>query len=148
MSPQSAAIPYTMDGDGTVRVLLVTSRTRRRWIIPKGKVGARMLPGRSAGREAFEEAGVLGRIHKEPLGSYQQRVDPAFEGGETYTVHAFAMKVTDELDVWQEMHVRDRRWFTVNGALQVVRDVEIRKLLRTFDRWIRVSERKADSSGE
>jgi hypothetical protein len=58
------------------------------------------------------------------------------------------MKVTDELDVWQEMHVRDRRWFTVNGALQVVRDVEIRKLLRTFDRWIRVSERKADSSGE
>jgi len=65
---QSASIPYRID-QGRLRVLLVTSRTRRRWILPKGKVAPRMLPGRSAEREAFEEAGVLGRLAKDPIGS-------------------------------------------------------------------------------
>ncbi len=67
---QSASIPYRIE-QGGLRVLLVTSRTRRRWILPKGKVAPRMLPGRSAEREAFEEAGVLGRLAKDPIGSYR-----------------------------------------------------------------------------
>lgn len=49
-------------------MLLVTSRKRRRWILPKGKVAAGMLPHRSAAREAMEEAGVVGTPNDAPVG--------------------------------------------------------------------------------
>ena len=35
-SLQFAALPYQIDRQGTVRILLVTSRETGRWIIPKG----------------------------------------------------------------------------------------------------------------
>src|SRR5262249_33662947 len=40
--------------------MLVTSRETRRWIIPKGWPKRGKSPYRSAAREAFEEAGVIG----------------------------------------------------------------------------------------
>src|SRR4051794_36610423 len=33
---QVAALPYKSDDDGKVRVLLITSRETRRWVLPKG----------------------------------------------------------------------------------------------------------------
>jgi hypothetical protein len=33
---QYGALPYRLDDDGSVEVLLVTSRETKRWIIPKG----------------------------------------------------------------------------------------------------------------
>jgi 8-oxo-dGTP pyrophosphatase MutT (NUDIX family) len=129
---QSAAIPYKIDNQGKLQVLLVTSRRTRRWIIPKGKIGAAMLPSRSAEREAFEEAGVLGRISKQPVGSYWQG-DALLSGPEgSILVFAYALEVIDELPVWAEMHQRERRWFTLKDALLTVRDSNIRSLLMAF----------------
>ena len=130
---QSASIPYRIER-GRLRVLLVTSRTRRRWILPKGKIAPRMLPGRSAEREAFEEAGVLGRLAKDPIGSYRQgdHIPDMQEDG--VIVEAYALEVVDELPAWREMHVRERRWVSVKDALRVVRDPEIRSILQTFKR--------------
>lgn len=130
---QSASIPYRIE-QGGLRVLLVTSRTRRRWILPKGKVAPRMLPGRSAEREAFEEAGVLGRLAKDPIGSYRQgdQIQDMLDDG--VIVEAYALEVVDELPAWREMHFRERRWFSVKDALRVVRDPEIRSILQTFKR--------------
>jgi 8-oxo-dGTP pyrophosphatase MutT (NUDIX family) len=54
---QAAAIPYRRDASGTLQVLLVTSKTRGRWVLPKGKVKRGMHPHRAAAMEAFEEAG-------------------------------------------------------------------------------------------
>jgi 8-oxo-dGTP pyrophosphatase MutT (NUDIX family) len=138
--PQSAAIPYRVDEQGKLVILLVTSRRTRRWIIPKGKVRPRTLPSRSAEREAFEEAGVLGRIGKQPIGTYRQgdalAADPE-EG--IILVQAFALAVTDELPVWDEMHLRKRRWFKLKNALRAVRDTELRALLRAFEQHYRAS---------
>jgi 8-oxo-dGTP pyrophosphatase MutT (NUDIX family) len=133
---QSAAIPFKND-DGTLCVMLVTSRTRRRWILPKGKIGRRMLPSRSAEREAFEEAGVLGRLSKEPIGVYVQgeRLPTAIDDG--VPVQAYALEVIEELPVWKEMHFRERRWFPIKSALRVVRDPELRKILRSFKRTMK-----------
>jgi 8-oxo-dGTP pyrophosphatase MutT (NUDIX family) len=134
---QSAAIPYRINEADEILVLLVRSRTRRRWILPKGKIGLRMLASRSAEREAFEEAGVIGRIGKEPIGTYRQENGSNIPVGESLLVQAFPLLVIDELPVWQEMHQRERSWFTIKEALRSVRDPEIKRILRTFRSTLR-----------
>ena len=52
---QAAAIPV-YDG----RVCLVTSRTGRRWVIPKGRIDPGHTAAEAARIEAWEEAGLLG----------------------------------------------------------------------------------------
>src|SRR3954451_6006366 len=67
---QYAALPVAMAADGRISVLLLTSRETRRWVIAKGWAEKGVAPHRLAAREAYEEAGVLGAIGREPLGSY------------------------------------------------------------------------------
>lgn len=68
MYRQSAVIPYRFGADG-LEVLLITSRKRKRWVLPKGVVEPGMTPAGSAEKEAFEEAGIEGRVDDRPLGS-------------------------------------------------------------------------------
>ena len=65
---QFAALPWRRDAGGEVEVLLITSRETRRWVIPKGWPIKGMKSAKSAAREAFEEAGVLGKVAKTPIG--------------------------------------------------------------------------------
>src|SRR5215217_8319560 len=67
---QVAALPLRQDEAGRVRVLLVTSRDTGRWVLPKGWPMKGRKPHRAAEREAFEEAGLVGRVRKRALGSY------------------------------------------------------------------------------
>ena len=60
---QFAALPV-METGGTLHVLLITSRTKQRWIIPKGHPEKGMRPAAVALLEAREEAGVAGTISK------------------------------------------------------------------------------------
>jgi phosphohistidine phosphatase len=54
---QSGVIPVRKTDEG-VEVLLVRSRSGRRWVIPKGIVEPCLSPAASAPKEAEEEAGV------------------------------------------------------------------------------------------
>ena len=47
-----------------VELLLVSSRDTGRWIIPKGWPMDRETPAAAAAMEAWEEAGVRGRVYK------------------------------------------------------------------------------------
>lgn len=67
---QVAALPYRFIGD-ELRILLVTSRGTRRWIIPKGWPMKGKKAHRAAEREALEEAGAKGRVSRLPIGSYE-----------------------------------------------------------------------------
>lgn len=133
---QSAAIPYRIVDGARVEVMLVTSRRRGRWVLPKGKVKQGMLPHRSAKQEAFEEAGVLGEIETVPVGSYRQRKVSADGKDIEVAVQAFAMRVTDEQRSWPEMRERKRSWMPLADAIQTIRDAEIRSLLATFGKAI------------
>jgi 8-oxo-dGTP pyrophosphatase MutT (NUDIX family) len=66
-----------------LEILLVTTRGTRRWIVPKGWPIKGLRPAKSAAREAFEEAGVTGRIGPKPIGvfAYDKLRDEA--GGAT-----------------------------------------------------------------
>jgi 8-oxo-dGTP pyrophosphatase MutT (NUDIX family) len=67
---QFAALPFRLVEE-RLEVLLITSRETRRWIIPKGWAEKGTKPRTMAAREAFEEAGVRGKVGKLPYGSYR-----------------------------------------------------------------------------
>jgi 8-oxo-dGTP pyrophosphatase MutT (NUDIX family) len=67
---QYAALPYRFNEAGTLEILLVTTRQSKRWILPKGWPIKGLRPPRSAAREAFEEAGVTGKIGAKSVGSF------------------------------------------------------------------------------
>ena len=58
---QFAALPFRIES-GTLQVLLITSRETQRWVIPKGWPMQGLRPRDVASSEAFEEAGLVGRI--------------------------------------------------------------------------------------
>jgi 8-oxo-dGTP pyrophosphatase MutT (NUDIX family) len=66
---QYGALPYRLDDGGSIKVLLVTSRETKRWIIPKGWPIKGLKPSKAAAREAYEEAGVRGRIAGRAFGN-------------------------------------------------------------------------------
>jgi 8-oxo-dGTP pyrophosphatase MutT (NUDIX family) len=121
---QCAALPYRMAGS-VVEVLLVTPRGGDGWIIPKGKVEARLGPRESAGREAEEEAGVRGEVDREPFDQYRHG---GGEDGPLVTV--FLMRVTRELASWAESHQRERRWATLDDVPRLVIDPGLARVMR------------------
>jgi 8-oxo-dGTP pyrophosphatase MutT (NUDIX family) len=112
-----------------VEVLLITSRETRRWVVPRGNVIKGLAPHMSAAQEAYEEAGIRGRMGTEPIGLYHYqkklrlgRVVPA-------EVHLYPLEVTDELDEWPERHQRERRWFAPGEAAASVEEPELKALI-------------------
>ena len=80
---QSGVIPYRVE-NGQIQLMVITSRGRKRWIIPKGVIEKDLSPAESAVKEAFEEAGIRGRVSEIPLGEYQYQ-----KWGGTCTVQVF-----------------------------------------------------------
>ena len=117
---QAAAIPVRDE-----RICLVTSRTGKRWVIPKGC----MEPGKTAGevglQEAWEEAGLLDLLTHEPIGSYVYEKD-----GLLCYVVVFLLTVTEEVDDYPEAGLRQRLWMSLSDALVRVEDAGLRQLLR------------------
>lgn len=120
---QSAALPYRAR-DGQVEVLLVTSRGGRGWIIPKGKIEARLGSAESARREAREEGGVDGEIDSAPFDQYRHGGD----GGPL--VEVYLMRASREMRSWLEQHQRERRWVPAADAAQLVTEAGLQRVLR------------------
>jgi len=128
---QSGVIPYRML-DGSFEILLITSRRKGRWIIPKGIVEPELTVAESACKEAEEEAGVVGGVSAVPLGEYQYQK----WGGEC-RVQVFALEVHTVLDTWPEAAVRKRQWMALDVAAQAVREPELQQLISTLPEMIR-----------
>jgi uncharacterized protein Yka (UPF0111/DUF47 family)/8-oxo-dGTP pyrophosphatase MutT (NUDIX family) len=132
---QIAALPYRTDGtkiDAPVRVLLVTSRATRRWVIPKGNPMPGMVPHTAAAREAEEEAGVSGLVCPTPLGSYRYRKRRGNGASLMVDVDVFPLAVQREFDTWKEQSQRERRWFSLPEAAEAVDEDDLRDLMRSF----------------
>lgn len=128
---QAAAIPFRIDHEGTLEVLLITSRTQGRWILPKGNIPLDCAPHEAAAREAFEEAGVAGRVSSEAIGTYRQ-VKSRLDGPPVLIqVHAYSLEEVRQHATWPEMDQRQRRWWPICDALSLV-DEELRQLLTIF----------------
>lgn len=120
---QSGVIPYRIE-DGVMRVLLITSQSGRRWVIPKGIVEPGLSAAVSAAKEALEEAGIEGRVDPVPMGSYKRK-----KWGGTCSVAVFVMAVETVFEDWAESH-RRRRWLTVEEAAACVEEDALKQLIR------------------
>lgn len=128
-------MPYRIEGsaaDARVSFLLVTSRETRRWVIPKGNVGAGQSPHAAAAEEAEEEAGVRGAVGKKPLGSYCYGKRLANGDWVVIDVDVFPLVVTKEMAKWKEQGERERKWFTLAEAAHAVEEPDLRGLILSF----------------
>ncbi|WP_092694099.1 NUDIX hydrolase [Tranquillimonas rosea] len=131
MRTQFGAICWRMK-KGKLQVLLVTTRTTRRWTPPKGWPIDGLTPAGSAAREAYEEAGVSGSISETCLGIYSYTKELA--GDDLPCVVAlFPLKVERKMSMWPEKPERRRRWMSPKKAASRVREPELARLLRNFD---------------
>ncbi len=117
---QAGVIP--IDGD---RICVVSSRGGKRWVVPKGC----LEPGKSSAeialQEAWEEAGLVGVLQSDPIGTYLYE-----KSGFTCHVTIFVMNVTDVAERWPERDLRQRCWLVPEEAIQRIDDAGLRELIR------------------
>ena len=125
---QVAALCRRVTEDGP-QVLLLSSLNSGRWILPKGwPMNGRSLP-EAALIEAWEEAGVKGRVRPEPVGSYPY--DKIRGGGIPVRcrVQVFPVDEVTLADDFPEAGRRRRRWVAPGEAARMVQEPELQALL-------------------
>lgn len=145
---QYAALPYRVRRDGEVQIRLITSRETRRWVIPKGWPIKGLTPPKTAARECYEEAGLVGVVSREPLGAYtyEKRLGTR---SVLCDVLVFPLKVKRLLQKWPERFQRYGFWFSVETAAAAVQEEDLSELILSFGaimarRW---AEKNAETAG-
>lgn len=129
---QVAALVYRNDKEG-LKFLLLTSRSTKRWILPKGWPHKNEPFSRAAAREAWEEAGIIGKVAKRYIGNY--RYDKFIEeSGELLPckVYVHPLNFAQQKETWPEFGQRELEWVTPAEAIERVDERELKKLLRHF----------------
>jgi 8-oxo-dGTP pyrophosphatase MutT (NUDIX family) len=117
---QAAAIPIRKG-----QVCLVTSRSGKRWVIPKGCLEPGKTAGEVALQEAWEEAGLLGILRPEPVGTYRYA-----KWGKVCHVLVFLMRVTEVQADWPEGEQRRRIWLPPPKALARIEVGGLREIMQ------------------
>ena len=129
---QFAALCFKVK-QGKLKFLLVTSRTRGRWIVPKGWPIFGQDAEEAVLTEAWEEAGVKGRISSRPVGlfSYVKEFDEKQDL--PCVAMVYAVQVESLSDEFPEKDERERKWFSRKKAAKMVDDPELAQVIRDFD---------------
>jgi len=123
---QFGAIPYR-HVDGEIVFLMITSRGTGKWIFPKGGLIEGLSPAESAAQEAYEEAGVRGRLGVAPVGHY--RTLKSRPGSEIQvSVAMYPLEVDLQLDDWPEKGERKRHWVTLAEARRLLSEPSLAAL--------------------
>src|SRR5580698_4288489 len=121
-SEQVAAVCYRIRGKA-IEFLLVQTRGGR-WIFPKGSAEPGLTHAQAAALEAFEEAGVHGRIEEASFAKYVRRGSArkaaARSGKKELAVYAYLCEVF-RLSVPKESR-RNRTWFSAEDAKRRLRE--------------------------
>ncbi len=95
---------------------LVRTKGGQRWTFPKGHIDEGEEPWRAAQREALEEAGVRGRIAREPFTIFPQEKRGPDGRPVQLTVAAYLLQVESDSDTPEPG--RDPTWFPPEQARQ------------------------------
>ncbi len=123
---QSGVVPYRIH-NGTTEVLLITSRNSQNWVVPKGGIINKMTPHDSAAKEAWEEAGVIGKVDPNKFGSYKYR-----KNGRIYRVQMYSLPVEAVSHKYPEAGQRIRQWVDINEAVRQVKQPSLKRILKQF----------------
>lgn len=119
--------------NGAVQVLMITSRGTNRWIIPKGWPMQGLTPCQTAMQEAWEEAGVEGKMSDRFLGlySYVKKIDK--KTSVPCVVMVYPVKVARLVTDFPEAGQRKRKWVAPKKAAAMVHEPELAHILKNFD---------------
>lgn len=132
-------IPFATSDD-MFALLFVTSQTRGRWVLPKGKQEEGESHIDACHREGFEEAGVRGIVLEDfPVTS---AITKSGSGGQISTVPVtyYPFLVTEQVDDWPEAHKRQRHWALLEDAPRVTYRDDFLRLIKRFNEllpWIK-----------
>lgn len=108
------------------KVCLVTGRITGKWIPPTGKYEPHISHKRVAALEAFEEAGLIGKLDKK----FCKKITYKKSGsGHKRTLKIYRMRVTKVFKDWPEKKQRKRELFAINKIKQAVSDKKLAKKL-------------------
>ena len=84
---------------------------------------------KAAAIEAFQEAGVRGRVHKHPMGAYTYRKTVL---GQQLPVRVmvYLLEVEKEAESWREKGERTRRWMSVGEAAVLVKEAALAEIIQ------------------
>jgi 8-oxo-dGTP pyrophosphatase MutT (NUDIX family) len=133
---QSAVIPYRYS-KSKLEILLITSIKQKQWIIPKGIIEDNLSPQESACKEAFEEAGISGRVVGDMIGEYTYE-----KWGGVCRVRVYLFEVDTLHKSWPELHLRERRWFSLEKAKKVVHSQQVIDILTSLSETLRTLKNK------
>lgn len=137
---QVGVLPFQQGRDGENRILLVTSRESRRWVIPKGWPMKGRKPFEAAAREAYEEAGLRGDVGKRPLGYYVYQKRLKNLDAVLCQVKVFPLKVRKQLKNFPEVNQRELRWFTPAEAAEAVSEPGLAAIIRATCRQVKATD--------
>jgi 8-oxo-dGTP pyrophosphatase MutT (NUDIX family) len=129
-TPRQVAVIAVRKSDGDVEVCLIRRKDTKTWGIPKGFIDRGDSPEQAALTEAVEEAGLRGEIVGEAVGVYDYE-----KRDEALTVAVYLMKVAKEQKEWLEMKFRERKWFSLDEAAEVLPNHPVWPL------WGRITDR-------
>jgi 8-oxo-dGTP pyrophosphatase MutT (NUDIX family) len=120
--PQAGGIVVRRDGDRLSVLLVRAKKDPSLWIFPKGHIEPGETAMQTALRETREEAGIEGDV----LGAVGEPLE--FQSGkEIVSVQYFAIRPRTERP---ETDGREKRWFTIDDALNVLCFDTARALLK------------------
>lgn len=130
---QSGVIPYRFMRNA-LEVMLITNRSGKRLLVPKGCLERDLSPIESAQKEAFEEAGVVGKAHRRPIGSML-----GMRNGRECVIDLWPMRVTTVYATWPEMALRQRMWLPAESAALLVEREDLAELILQLGDWLQQS---------
>jgi len=122
--PQQAGVIAVRRAGNGFEVCLIRRKESRSWGIPKGTVERGDTHEETALNEAWEEAGLEGRLIGEALGTYEYE-----KWDLDLVVAVYLMDVIEAHDDWEEAHYRDRTWLSLTDAATKLADHPVLPLL-------------------
>ncbi|SEN08602.1 Uncharacterized conserved protein YkaA, UPF0111/DUF47 family [Sphingomonas gellani] len=112
--------------------MLITSRERRRWIVPKGNPMVGLAGHEAAAQEAWEEAGLRGVPCAAAIGQFNYLKRRRSGAVRRLTVQVFPLAVVEQLEDWPERSERQTRWFSPALAARSVEEPELQRIIAAF----------------
>ena len=130
---QIGALCYKKKND-MIYILLISSRRSGRWIIPKGWRFDKFSNQKSAALEAWEEAGVQGKVSKKMIGAYFYRKRSEEEKFFTCEVKVYLLEVKKMKKKFPERNQRKQKWVLLEKAVNLVTEPELKGLIKRFNK--------------
>ena len=122
--PQQAGVIAVRRAGDDLEMCLIRRKESRGWGIPKGMVERGDTHEETALNEAWEEAGLKGRLIGGAIGTYEY-----VKWDLDLVVAVYVMDVLEAESDWEEAHFRDRTWTSLGEAAEMLADHPVLPLL-------------------